>query len=295
MHPQIGAQSQVSTPICLFESGSGKILRVSAFVDSDGDQIHDPEVFGDWEGLLSANIASASILLKNYAPTFEVSDFQQIQEAERGETFPLAITAYDYPNQSWDQISITPDAYENDSWTKDNTPALLTVEVSGTALEVLEVNGSLAKVVENAEYGSYQLIFTAIDASGSFSDPLVRELVILDKTDPTIEILATPYPWPLNAEWNATALAYQAFTAVDEPLGTDLTDQVSVSGSVDTSTLGTYELSLSVQDESGRTTQVSLYVQVKDQTPPTITFSDEGPINYLLGMSFIMPENYCCR
>ena len=150
----------------------------------------------------------------------------------------------------------------------------------------------MAKVVENAEYGSYQLIFTAIDASGSFSDPLVRELVILDKTDPTIEILATPYPWPLNAEWNATALAYQAFTAVDEPLGTDLTDQVSVSGSVDTSTLGTYELSLSVQDESGRTTQVSLYVQVKDQTPPTITFSDEGPINYLLGMSFIMPENY---
>ena len=163
---EIVRQSQ-SNPMSIFLKR--KYWRVSAFVDSDGDQIHDPsEVFGDWEGLLSQSIASANILLKNYAPTFEVSDFQQIQEAERGETFPLAITAYDYPNQSWDQISVTPDAYDNDSWTTDNTPALLTVEVSGTALEVLEVNGSLAKVLENAEYGSYQLIFTAIDASGDF-------------------------------------------------------------------------------------------------------------------------------
>ena len=127
----------------------------------------------------------------------------QNQNVERGETFALSITAYDYPNQSWDQISVTPDAYDDDEWTDENTPALQTIEISGTALQILEVNGSLAKVLPDASFGSYQLIFTAIDGSGSLSQPLIRELQVLDATDPTITILAEPYQWPLNATFNA--------------------------------------------------------------------------------------------
>ena len=221
--------------------------KVSAFVDSDGDQIYDfTEVFGEWEGQLTRDIASANIVLKNHAPTFEVNDFMQNQNVERGETFALSITAYDYPNQSWDQISVTPDAYDDDEWTDENTPALQSIEISGTALQILEVNGSLAKVLPDAGFGSYQLIFTAIDGSGSLSQPLIRELQVLDATDPVIIILdkEKPYPWPLGMPFNPDALAGSAFRAVDEPLDTNLTSEVIVSGEVDAQVMGNYELSL---------------------------------------------------
>ena len=269
--------------------------KVSAFVDSDGDQIYDfTEVFGEWEGQLTRDIASANIVLKNHAPTFEVNDFMQNQNVERGETFALSITAYDYPNQSWDQISVTPDAYDDDEWTDENTPALQSIEISGTALQILEVNGSLAKVLPDAGFGSYQLIFTAIDGSGSLSQPLIRELQVLDATDPVIIILdkEKPYPWPFGMPFNPDALAGSAFRAVDEPLGTDLTSEVIVSGEVDAQVMGNYELSLYVEDESGRTSQETLIVQVADKASPEISFSDEEPINYLLGLPFVMPENF---
>mgnify|MGYP007000437459 len=69
--------------------------------------------------------------------------------------FPLAVIAYDYPNQSWTQLSVTPDAYADDNWTLSNTPALETIEVSGSSLSVLELNGTLATVDANASFGSY--------------------------------------------------------------------------------------------------------------------------------------------
>jgi hypothetical protein len=269
-------------------------LRISAYVDSDSDQIFDSsEVFGEWEGQLSQNMANANILLKNHAPNVEFQDlYGNIQEVERGSVFPLAVIAYDYPNQSWTQLSVTPDAYADDNWTLSNTPALETIEVSGSSLSVLELNGTLATVDANASFGSYNLTFTAVDASGSLSVPLVRELKVVDAKDPTINILATPYLWPLGTVWNSGSLPNQAFTAVDDPPGTNLTDQVQITGEVNASSMGTYELQLSVVDESGRNSQTKLFVQVTDQTPPTILFSKDGAINYLLGVPFELPPNY---
>ena len=60
--------------------------------------------------------------------------------------------------------------------------------------------------------------------------------------------------------------------AVDEPLGTDLTSEVVVSGEVDAQVMGNYELSLYVEDESGRSSQETLIVQVADKTSPEISF-----------------------
>ena len=65
-----------------------------------------------------------------------------------------------------------------------------------------------------------------------------------------------------------------------------------MTGEVDVQTMGTYELSLYVEDDAGRSSESSLIIQISDQTAPVISFSDDGPINYLLGLPFLMPENY---
>ena len=75
-------------------------------------------------------------------------------------------------------------------------------------------------------------------------------------------------------------------------MGTDLTSEVIVSGEVDAQVMGNYELILYVEDESGRSSQETLIVQVADKASPEISFSDEEPINYLLGLPFVMPENF---
>ena len=75
-------------------------------------------------------------------------------------------------------------------------------------------------------------------------------------------------------------------------MGTDLTSEVIVSGEVDAQVMGNYELSLYVEDESGRSSQETLIVQVADKASPEISFSDEEPINYLLGLPFVMPRKF---
>ena len=260
---------------------TGTHWKISAFVDSDGDQSYDAteEVFGEWQGQLNDNISSANILLKNYPPYFEVSGLEKFVK-DRGETISLAISAYDYPNQSWDDLSF------------GAGNSTRTIKVSGTALEILEINGTLADIAVDAPFGNYELIYEAIDSLGSISEPISRELQILDANAPVIIIPAATYQWPFNVEFNSSGLFYQAFEAKDYPSEKDLTNRVVVTGEVDVQTMGAYELSLYVEDDAGRSSESALIIQISDQTAPVISFSDDGPINYLLGLPFLMPENY---
>ncbi len=69
----------------------------------------------------------------------------------------------------------------------------------------------------------------------------------------------------------------EGVTATDIEDGDFTSDQIKVTGSVDTSTPGTYELTYSVTDRSGNTTTVTRTITVTE--PPVIIGANNESIN----------------
>ena len=74
-------------------------------------------------------------------------------------------------------------------------------------------------------------------------------------------------------------------TAFDEPDG-DLSSSIIISGSVNTSTVGTYIVEYSVTDSEGNTTTVHRAIEVIDTTPPVITLNGATTIYLELGSTY---------
>ena len=58
----------------------------------------------------------------------------------------------------------------------------------------MEINGTLADIAVDAPFGNYELIYEAIDSLGSTSEPISRELQILDANAPVIIIPCSNLP-----------------------------------------------------------------------------------------------------
>ena len=70
----------------------------------------------------------------------------------------------------------------------------------------------------------------------------------------------------------------------------DLTSSIVVTGSVDTSTLGTYTLTYNVSDASGNVADpVTRTVNVVDTTAPVITLLGDNPMTIEVGSTFTDP------
>ncbi|MDA9757460.1 DUF5011 domain-containing protein [Pseudomonadota bacterium] len=72
-------------------------------------------------------------------------------------------------------------------------------------------------------------------------------------------------------------------TYTDPGATSDGGETVSVSGTVDTNTLGSYTITYSATDTAGNTTTATRTVNVVDTTPPTITIAGDNPVNVELG------------
>lgn len=78
------------------------------------------------------------------------------------------------------------------------------------------------------------------------------------------------------------------FTASDIEDG-DLTGNVTVTGTVDTTTPGTYLLTYSVTDSHGNTTTVTRTVVVSANTTPVLTLAGSNPSTVYLGIAYVEP------
>ena len=84
-------------------------------------------------------------------------------------------------------------------------------------------------------------------------------------------------------------------TALDAGDG-DLTSSIVVSGSVDTSTIGTYTLTYNVSDTSGNAAvPVTRTVNVVDTTAPVITLLGDNLMTIEVGSYFYRSRCYCYR
>ncbi|MDC0643936.1 DUF5011 domain-containing protein, partial [Flavobacteriaceae bacterium] len=164
------------------------------------------------------------------------------------------------------------------------------IDLGATATD--DVDGDLTAsvttlgTVDVSNTGTYTLVYSVSDAVGNTSSVIRTVIVSLD-LPPTIT---------LTGSSTITLLVGDTYTedgciATDEVDG-DLSSSIITTGTVDTSTVGTYTLVYSVTDAGNNTASVTRTIAVKtppDNTPPIIILTGEASINLTVGETFIDP------
>ena len=118
-----------------------------------------------------------------------------------------------------------------------------------------------------------KVIYSVTDSSGN-EQKIEKDIVYEDKENPTIALTGDKYAYVfLNEAYSA-----QGAVASDNCEG-DVTSKISVSGSVNTGQVGTYEVTYTIKDSSGNTSSVSRNVRVSERNKVGtiyLTF-DDGP------------------
>ena len=142
---------------------------------------------------------------------------------------------------------------------------------------------SVAGSVDPAVPGSYTLTYTVTDGSGNVGQAS-RTVVYVDVTAPELVLLGS-----MEMEQQiGTVFEEPGFTAADDCDG-DVTPLVTVDGTVDGNTPGTYTLSYSVTDAGGNTATVSRTVTVRDTIPPELTLLGAQTVELTIGNGFSDP------
>lgn len=138
----------------------------------------------------------------------------------------------------------------------------------------IDISGS----VDTDSIGEYTVTYTATDAAGNESSE-TRTVTVVDVTAPVIT---------LNG---ASELEY-VFGETYEELGATATDDVdsdvtvTVSGTVDTSSIGSYTITYSATDNAGNSSTTTRTVTVVDITAPVITLIGDDPLNHAYGVTY---------
>lgn len=119
-----------------------------------------------------------------------------------------------------------------------------------------------------------RIIYTVTDSSGNKAEA-VREIVCYDPVSPTIE-LAGAAEIVLNVGQKYTEPGYRA----EDNLEGDVTDNVVITGKVDSYHAGTYMLHYTVKDSFGNRTTVSRTIRVASAVQPEVVVP-EGKVIYL--------------
>ena len=163
----------------------------------------------------------------------------------------------------------------------DNKDGNLTAEV----LVEGDVNSSLP--------GTYELFYSVRDAAGNLSDLLKRTIVVeeKDRVAPQIVLFGSA-----TIEINVGDVYVEpGYNASDNKDG-DITSAVQITGDLNTSVAGQYELTYSVQDSIGNQAEMKKRVIIvtetvveTDETPPVLILLGDRNITLFLGESFVEP------
>ena len=137
------------------------------------------------------------------------------------------------------------------------------------------------KVVREEKDGV--VTYTVIDSSGNQATK-ERTIIYKDVIAPVITLTGGE-SYNFNAGQEFTD---PGFTATDEVDG-DITSKVTVEGSVDGMTYGTYTLSYHVEDSSGNVCDITRTVNVGDFVAPTLSLSGATRSYILVGTSYSEP------
>lgn len=166
----------------------------------------------------------------------------------------------------------SPDYYAN--------PVLGYVEEGFTAID--NYDGDVTSQVTSEEKDG-KVFYTVKDSSGNTATA-ERTLVYKDVIAPVITLTQGN---KISRD-KGSKFSEPGFTATDECDG-DLTSQVTVSGTVDGYTYGTYVLTYTVTDSSGNVGEVKRTVQIADLNKPVITLNGEIKTYVKVGTTYTDP------
>jgi len=143
----------------------------------------------------------------------------------------------------------------------------------------IKINGK----VNCNKIGTYSLKYSISNSKGKNTKTITRQITVIDNVKPVITL-----------KKDTVLVGYKenfkdpGYTAIDNYDG-DITNKVEVVGKVDTSKLGTYELSYIVSDSSNNRTIAKRKVKVIDNTAPRITLKGEKRVVLNLNQPFQEP------
>ena len=147
----------------------------------------------------------------------------------------------------------------------------------GDLTSKIVINGT----VDTAKTGTYTITYNVSDTSGNAAKEVVRTVELVDTTAPVLTLLGEVQ---INVE-AGVAFTDPGATAMDN-LDGDLTDEIAVTGSVDTAKTGDYTLTYTVNDAVGNKTEVIRNVTVADTLSPVLTLVGDADITVEAGSSY---------
>ncbi|WP_053002612.1 immunoglobulin-like domain-containing protein [Kordia jejudonensis] len=254
-------------PITILEGDSYVDAGATALDNIDGDITNIIEVTG------SVNTAVAG----TYTIRYNVRDVAGNEATEVTRTVNV-ITPVD---ETAPIITLNGDATLNLNVNGFYTEfgATATDTVDGDLTNAIIISGS----VNTAVAGTYTIRYNVSDAAGNAATEVTRTVnVIADTIAPIITLNGSE---TINLNINETYTELGA-TATDNVDG-NLTPNITTSGSVDTSTAGTYIISYQVSDTAGNTSQIIRTVNVlADTTAPVIVLNGNATINLNVGDTY---------
>lgn len=151
--------------------------------------------------------------------------------------------------------------------------------VDGNITSKIVVTG----VVDTLSVGVYSIIYTVTDSAGN---AITAQRIVNVTPDVTKPILTLKGSDTIRLEVKNT-YTEAGFDAIDNPFGTILDSVVMVTGTVDTTKIGTYVLTYTVTDASGNTSTLQRVIIISDTTKPVITLIGNAIINHEVNTKYI--------
>jgi len=130
--------------------------------------------------------------------------------------------------------------------------------------------------------GAYTITYNVSDAAGNPAQEATRTVNVIDVSTPIITLLGEN---PVTIEVGSEYIDAGA-TASDDADG-DITDNIVIVNSVDSSVVGAYTVTYNVTDSSGNPSpEVIRTVNVVDTTVPVITLIGNNPVNVEIGYEY---------
>lgn len=181
------------------------------------------------------------------------------------QTPPVIVLLGDNPMQ----VSLGGSFNDPGTTVSDNFESGLTTHVSGS--------------VNTNALGDYVLTYDVSDSSGNAAISVTRTVQVVDTTPPSISLIGDSYP-----EIEAGDSFVDAGVTVSD--NADPSPTVTVTGTVDTTTPGSYTLDYYATDGSGNVSStVHRYVDVIDTTAPVISLLGNSAMSIALNTTFEDP------
>ena len=155
------------------------------------------------------------------------------------------------------------------------------------------VKVSSSSSVDTSKVGTYTITYTATDNAGNEASTQRTVKVIAETTTPIVSDTIAPV---ITIEGNSTVSVVQNSQYTDAGAtakdNVDGTVKVISSGSVDTSTLGTYTITYTATDKAGNKaiqTREVIVTLPADTTAPVITITGDNPFEITQGETFSDP------